>query len=322
MATPRNCLAGAIIASGLMLALPHTGSAQTLREVLHEFELPAGSGGPADLDRRISSYSAENWADLFVIAFYSAGADRTPLADTLRVSAFDRRTGVWAHASLERRRSAPPEWDIGSVLAIQHSENHLFLDTHTNPSAGTVIVLDRSLRPVAALDGWVLKLLPSGRVFYHRSTPHFVATHPAELWAWDPRSGRDARIYPGEPYDSVRLRYIASTRRVYDRVGEAWFREHNHPMDPEHFGSSIRSGIRTDDTGATVVFLMQFGEDEDPTVRTPALDVVVTCRDAGTDRVRCTEVELKALQSGHPGWTTTRILDDLFARLAVAGPSP
>ena len=128
---------------------------------------------------------------------------------------------TWAHASLERRRSVAPEWDVGSVLGIQHSADHVFLDTHTNPSAGTVIVLNRSLHPVAALDGWVLKLLPAGRLFYHRSSPHFVATHPAELWTWDPQSGRDARVYPGEPYDSIRLRYTAATRRVYDRVGEA-----------------------------------------------------------------------------------------------------
>ncbi len=301
--------------AALLLALPRLASGQTLREVLHEFELPLGPGGPSGLDRRITSYSAENWADLFVIAFYAPVSDRSALPDTLRVSAFDRRTMTWSHTLLERRRTLAPEWDVGSVLDIQHSADRIFLETHTNPSAGTVIVLTRSLQPVAALDGWLLKLLPTGRVFYHRSMPHFVATHPAELWTWDPRSGRDSRVYPGEPYDSIRLRYIAATRAGYQRLGEPWFREHNHPMDAEHFGSSIRSRIRSDDSGTTVVFLMQFGEEGDPPARIPSLDVVVTCRGAGTDRVRCTEVELKTLQSRHPAWSTTRILDDLVAGL-------
>lgn len=54
-------------AVALLMALPQAGSAQSLREVLGEFELPSGPGGP-DLDQRITSY-AENWPDLFVIPF-------------------------------------------------------------------------------------------------------------------------------------------------------------------------------------------------------------------------------------------------------------
>ena len=306
----------------VVLALPRAAPAQTLREILHEFPVPSGKNGPADLDRRIASYSAENWADLFVIAFYPLGSDGTPLPDTLRISAFDRRTKAWSHAALERRRAEPPAWDVGSVLGIQHSADRIFLDTHTNPSAGTVIVLDRVLRPLAALDGWLLALLPSGRVFYQRSMPHFVATHPAELWTWDPQTSRDTRVYPSEPYDSVRLRYIAATRQVYERLGEAWFQAHNHSMDAEQFGSSIRSRIRTDPAGSTAVFLVQFGEDADSPARTPLLDVVVTCRGAGTEQVRCTEVELSVLQARHPGWSTTRILDELIAGVPGGNAPP
>ncbi len=297
----------------MVLALPRAAPAQTLREILHEFPVPSGRKGPADLDRRIGSYSAENWPDLFVIAFTPLGPDGNPLPDTLRISAFDRRTNAWTHAALERRRAAPPAWEVGSVLDVQHSADQIFLDTHTNPSAGTVIVLDRALRPLAALDGWLLALLPSGRIFYHRSMPHFLAAHPAELWTWDPHTSRDIRVYPGEPYDSVRLSYIAATRQAYERLGEAWFQAHNHPMDAEHFGSSITSRIRTDPTGSTAVFLVQFGEDDDSPTRTPLLDVVVSCRGAGTEQVRCREVELSVLQARHPGWSTTRILDELIA---------
>lgn len=304
-------------ALALLATLPGRGAAQTqtLREVLHEFDLPPVAGAPVDLDHHITSYAAENWPDLFVIAFFRLSPEPNHLPDTLRVSAFDPKTRTWAHASLERRRAAAPAWDIGSVVGLQHSTDQLFLDTHTNPSAGTLIVLTRGLQPMAALDGWLLKLLPSGRVFYHRSMPHFVSTHPAELWTWDPHSRRDLRVYPSEPYDSLRRSYIAETTLKYQQVGEAWFRTHNHPMDAEHFGSSIRSRIRTDEPGARAVFLVQFGEEADTPARMPLLDVVVTCRGAGTDQVRCTEVELKTLQARYPGWSTTRILDHLISIL-------
>ncbi|HEU5217473.1 MAG TPA: hypothetical protein VFU23_02385 [Gemmatimonadales bacterium] len=305
-----------VVTAALLLAATRPAAAQTLREVLHEFELPRANGGPLDLDRRITSYSAENWADLFVIAFYPRGAEPTAIPDTLRVSTFDWRTGNWAHAALERRRTSAPAWDIGSVVGIQHAGDRIFLDTHTNPSAGTVVVLTRGLKPVAALDGWLLRLLPSGKAFYHRSVPHFSASHPAELWTWDPVTGVDARVYPVEPYDSIRTRYIAEARAIYRRVGEAWFRQHSRPMDAERFGSSIRSRIRADAAGSAVVFLAQFGEEDDSPARTPLLDVVVSCRAAGTARVRCREVELASLQARYPGWSTSRILDQLLADLA------
>ena len=138
----------ALLAS--LVALP--GRAQTLGEVLRDSDVPLGPRVPFDPDRRITSYAVENGPDLCIIAFYDLGPGAY-LDDTLRIGVFDRSKAAWIHASLPRRRAASPAWDVGSILEIHHSASRIYLDTHTNPSAGTVIVLSRSLRPVAALSG-------------------------------------------------------------------------------------------------------------------------------------------------------------------------
>ena len=304
-----------LLTVGLFLwsvALPALGRAQTLRQVLRDEAVPLGPQAPADLDRPITSYAVEAASDLFVIAYYALGQD-SHLPDTLRVSVFDRSRARWTHAALPRLRATAPAWDVGSVLEIHHTATHLYLDTHSNPSAGTVIVLTRALRPVAALDGWLLRLLPSGLAVYHRSMIHFAPTHSAEIWTFDARSGRDALLYPREPYDTVRRRYIDTAAALYARLGEAWFREHDQGMDPARFSSSLVGDIVTDGAGTAAALLMRFGERDDRTpAATPLLDVAVVCRGLRQADERCAETELSVLQARHPGWTPMQLLNDLL----------
>lgn len=273
---------------------PAGAGAQALREVLNEHHVPL-RGGPPDLERHITSYAVEDAGDLFVVAFYALGADPQGLADTLRVSACDRATGAWTHAYLERRRSARPAWDVGSVLEIHHTAARIYLDTHTNPSAGTIVVLDRQLRPVAALDGWLLRLLPGGAALYQHSAVHFAPTHSAELWLYDAAPGRDVRLYPSEPSGAVRQRYIDSTRALYARLGEDWFRVHNYPMDPELFDSSLEGEVSVSDSGRVLSFVMRFGGGEAPAA-TPAMEVLVRC-DHLVEGGTCIETEVDPARS-------------------------
>src|SRR5688572_20937855 len=98
---------------------PSTG-ATTVREALVRHAVPFERGGPADLDRQIRSYAIEDSPELFVIGF--------DVADSLRVSALDRKAGTWSHARLERQRQRSPAWDVGSILRIQHTDHHILLD--------------------------------------------------------------------------------------------------------------------------------------------------------------------------------------------------
>jgi hypothetical protein len=289
-----------------------TAQAQTLREVLGNYQIPASRGGPADLDRTITSYAVESARDLFIIGFHVPGAN-AQLGDTLRVSVWGPAARQWWHAALPRDQ-------VGSVLAIHHSARHVYLDTHSNPSAGTLIVLTRRLEPVTRLDGWLLRLLPTGVAVYHKNQVHFAPTHSAELWVYHAASGQDVLLYPRKPFDAVRRGYIDTTRAIYARVGEDWFRTRNYPMDPERFDSGLRDTLLTDSAGRSVVFVVRFGDVRNSPADTPVKDVVVTCRRIGSAGGRCRETELDALMRLHPGWTRLQLLNDQVGNPRVREP--
>ena len=256
----------------------------TLREALIKHEIPLERGAPADLDRPLPSYAIDDSPDLFVIGF--------DVGDSLRVSAFDRRTHTWSHAWLERSRQRAPAWDVGSLLKIHHTEQHIVLDTHQSPSAGTVIVLSRSLVPVTTPAGWVVRALPTGTVVYQRGDVHFAPTHALELWTWNPETSRDVQLYPVEPADSVRRAYVDTVRSIYQRVGEAWFRQQNHHMDPERFDSRLATSVVASPSGRELIFLVRYGGGDGTAAATPTLHVVVRCRGVGTPDARCVEQRL------------------------------
>jgi hypothetical protein len=293
----------------LVTLLAPSALAQTLRDVITANGIPVAPGGPAQLDAPITDYAMENAPDLFAIAYYVPEDDRPALSDTVHVSVWDRVRHSWTHAALARH---PPDWDLGSIVAIHHTARFLLLDSHTTPSAGMLGVLTRTLAPVTALPGWLLEVLPDDVVLYHRNMAHFAPTHSAELWTWDPKTGRDARLYPNQPWDSVRQAYIDTTRAIYQRVGEHWFNAHNHHMDPERFDTTLEDSVVVDATGHRVAFRMRFGGGEGTPAETPSLEVVVICRDVGSARAACSETPLATLQRRYPQRRPIEILHDLL----------
>jgi len=290
----------------LVLSTPAAAQTETLRQVLGRYQLP-GLPPPAfpDLNRAVTGYAIENAPDLFVIAYFLVGADPRALDDSLRVAAFEGATGTWTRAALDRGVK-------GSVLAIRHTALQIFLDTHLNPSAGILVVLSRALQPVAELEGWLLRTLPAGVVLYHRNQVHFASTHPVELWTWNAVDGRDRLLYPATPYGAVRRRYLETTRALYARLGEDWFREHNYNMDPEQFGGRLGDTLVTNQAGSDAAFVVRFGEDNGLAADPPPLEVVVTCRGITTTKPVCTEAELTHAQAKHPGWAILQLLNDLM----------
>jgi hypothetical protein len=197
------------------------------------------------------------------------------------------------------------------------SSAYILIDTHLNPSRGTLLVLSRALQRVAVLDGWSLLVLPGDAVVYHKSMVHFAPTHPAELRLFHPANQRDVPIYPTLPYAEVRRQYVERVREIYARIGEDWFRINNHHMMAEQFESRIAQPV-ADSTGRRIAFIAMFGEGGGSRAATPLVEVLVVCADV-LATPRCEETELSATRLAHPDWSDERILREALSPGVASG---
>ena len=256
-----------------------------VRDVLRANDIPLTAGAPLDLDGIVGSYAVHRSSRQFAIAFALRDG---PSADTLKVSVVDLRTGRWRHAAFPRQRRRDPAWDLGSVMTVRQTADAIVIGTHTNPSAGTALVLSRDLVPVTALPGVVLAPVGADGLLYLRSAPHFAPTHSLELWTWSRTAGRTL-LYPRQPWGVVRSTYIDSVRAIYRAVGAQWFRTNNHHADPERFDSRLIDDVAVSPDGSSAEFVVRYGGGAGTPAATPERDVEVFCTNVGTNRARCVE---------------------------------
>jgi hypothetical protein len=279
--------------AALALATLSQTPTKTLRQVLEQYRVDAGPGAARDLDQPLGNFLVDDTDEFFFVVYF-------PDVDNLHFGLFDKRLKVW------KQTSTPRDIMMGSLSGIAHSQTRFYIDTHLNPSAGGLVVVDKDLKTVSVLFGWLLKILPDESIIYHRGEVHFAPTHPAELWIYD-RNGRDRRLYPNPPYQPVRQTYIQTVKRIYDEKGETWFRENNHHGDPTAFDSAI-DNVVVNAVTESVAFISTFGGDGQ--VPTPAQDVLVVCRNIESLAASCTEQLVADINSAHPAWSNQQIVED------------
>ena len=93
---------------------------------------------------------------------------------------------------------------IGSILSIQRHADHLYVNTHTSPSAARLLVISHTLRVKHEIDGWPVLLLDDGRVVFQRSMVHFAPAHAGVLAVYDPKADRESDVYPTAATGNVR----------------------------------------------------------------------------------------------------------------------
>jgi hypothetical protein len=167
----------------------------TLRQELEKHGVEAA--GIEDADRTITSYAVSTDDHWFAIAYYWYGGNDVLPAE-LRVRTLDRASRKRRHAVFNRERL-----NGGSAMRITRGSGAIYLDLHVNPSAGALIVLSENLTMRKRLDGWSALILPDGRVVYRHNTVHFAPAHPGSVSLYDPRSGRDVRLYPTKPAETL-----------------------------------------------------------------------------------------------------------------------
>lgn len=300
----------AVLGAGIGVFAVQPSAAQTLRVAVAEEGLAAPIDAD-DLDQPITSYAVLNDPERFAIAYYWQRPGNQVLPDSARIRVLDKVTGEWVYRAVPRTEGEDSArggaQELGSITRISRTADYLYLDSHLNPSAGTILILTRALEPVARLPGWTQLLLPTGFVVYEHSEIHFAPTHSAELWGFDPRSRQNRLIYPRLPYDSIRSAYIQHVARIYGEFGEDWFRRHNHPMDPEHFDSQVLA-VASDSVGG-LALEMRFGATSQTPAAPPVMEVIVLCREVQAVEPRCAEIARSAAEHQHPGLAGRELLE-------------
>jgi hypothetical protein len=124
---------------------------------------------------------------------------------------------------------------MGSAMGISERDGVIAIDTHINPSAGCVLILNRDLSFSAGLWGWVLGSI-NGQLIVQEDMVHFAPTHSARLFVYDPHRKKATHIYPPEN-DPARQEFSAALRRFLP--SDEWCKQANHACDPETFNTDV-----------------------------------------------------------------------------------
>lgn len=197
---------------------------------------------------------------------------------------------VFAAANISDLRQYPDDF-LNTPVTPSPGKKYFQASYHINPSAEAFYVISRDLKIVGELNGWELLTLPDESIVYHRNQVHFAPTHALEIAVFDPESRQDRVIYPPTPTEPVRQAFIDRVAAVYRERGEAWFREHNHHMDPQMFDSRLIGDPALDLRNQTITFTVQYGDPDNASDPLPFMERVrVTCSPISPPvRLRCHE---------------------------------
>ena len=234
--------------------------ADTLRDALVRSQIPTAGRESEDLNRRITSYATLDEPKAFVIGYYLEDGSGAP-GETLYVDLYRKAEGAWITRHFEREEAGEAEGRPvfgGSVTRISRCAGTFLIETHVNPSAAYTLVLGDDLAYRDSIYGWPLALFRQGLVIYQNSEVHFAPTHYVEVSVYNVSTKKRWLIYPHKPYSPVRESQIEKVRAEYARRGADWFKNHNHPGNPELFDTFLQGEVAANETTHSLVFRIAF----------------------------------------------------------------
>lgn len=245
------------VTSLLFLAVgPGNLAAETLSDALRTADVPAQQFTAAELGRNITSY-AIGGGGTYLLAYYTDDGSGT-LQPPLHVIRYDRAKDDLRRADLRDAHAlfqgAIPMDCLGSADAIREYRGVIYIDTHVNPSAGCVIVLNSELSLKAALSGWLIGLLGSDYAILRGSEVHFMSVHPMHIEVYDLKRNRLAEVYPysGDPQ---RREF---SRLIEPLISRKWCMEYYARCDPEIFDTNLKGNVAVNETSRAFGFEAQF----------------------------------------------------------------
>lgn len=234
----------------------------TLAQVLAAAGLKPQAEGMKDLDHSITSYAALNDRDAYLIAYYW-NLPSGMLEDPLRLLSFNPQTEEWKSAQLMLGGDQIGHSEcVGSVLGVHALPTAFLLDTHINPSAGCLLILDRNLAFQNAPYGWYVLALDDTQIVFQRSEVHFAAVHPTELALFDLKTNRETPLFSRKPFQRVRAEYTAKLGDFY-RTHQEWCKENNDPCDPESVDSTLDGQVVVNQREHALAFVISYDRIQD-----------------------------------------------------------
>lgn len=235
----------------------------TLAQVLATADLKPSADVVNDLDQSITSYAAlPDDRDVYLIAYYW-NLPSGMLEDPLRVLSFNRKTQEWKSVQLALGNDQIGHSECtGSVLGAHSLSGAFLLDTHINPSAGCLVILDRNLAFQNALYGWYLAAIGDNQIVFERSEVHFATVHPAEVVLYDITTKHETPLFPRKPFQRIRAEYAAKLQEFY-RTHQGWCRENNDPCDAETADSSVRGEVAVNEREHALTFVVSYDRIQD-----------------------------------------------------------
>jgi len=205
--------------------------AQTLREFLTQYKIPASSVPSAALTQNIVPGAITQSPRWLVVSWSLPGAAlRTWPLHLVRM---DRKTRATKSGEL---RLGADDNCAGSLPDITLADDFVLVATHINPSAQCLLVLDSTLRLRQTLDGFEPTEVEPGRVVLIESMVHFSAVHPERLQFADLASGQTSELYP--PKDDA-LRAELAKRNEAAMPAHEVCAQNNDPCDPKQFDETL-----------------------------------------------------------------------------------
>lgn len=234
----------------------------TLGEVLGAAGLKHLALAVQDLDQPVTSYAALNDRNVYLIAYYwDLPSGR--LEDPLRVLTFNRQTEEWKSTQLMLGSDQIGHSECtGSVLSAHALPNVFLLDTHINPSAGCLLILEHNLAFRNALYGWYLAAVGDTQIVFQRSEVHFAPVHPTELALYDLKTNRETSLFPRKPFQRVRAEYAAKLGDFY-RTHQEWCKENNDPCDAESVDSTLEGEVAISVPQHALAFVISYDRIQD-----------------------------------------------------------
>ena len=173
-----------------------------LREQLQSVGVPVDSFSRAELDEAVDGAGASKQPYVFFVYLRTNGDLLTGIPHLVR---YDQDTGVILRSDLQLKKEDP--YCCGSPDGIKFLDDYLLLYFHYNPSASSILVLDKDLKLLRSLDGFNLKKIATNQIVLTENMIHFAPTHPERLQWVDLSKDVALEIYPLQN-DALRNRFI------------------------------------------------------------------------------------------------------------------